>query len=206
MGRYIVKEPFDFAAFGSTVPIHIGEGVLVSYNIRKGKKDLVSHINLTVHSKDKDFVLSGPNVGDVEKNLREVEYNDLRISSERIKELHEKGEYSPEEQDEANYIKRVNTCAILNYLKKMEKKNYNTPGKPLFDKSVANWLSHQIAVKQKEYERLTVLAASDEDIIQNALMEYGNQERYNGDVEIANKITDVRNRYLEMLCESKNKE
>ena len=50
---------------------------------------------------------------------------------------------------------------------------------------------------EKDYSRLSILEASDEDIIQNALMEYGNQFRANYDSEVANKITDVRNRYLD---------
>ena len=92
---------------------------------------------------------------------------------------------------EDNYNKRINTAAILNYLRKV------TSSKEPMDKHVIDWISSEIGKLEKEFNRLKILAATDEDIIQTALMEYSNQERYNGDVEIANKITDVRNRYLD---------
>lgn len=201
MSRYLVKEAFEFTQFGSTIPVHIGEGVLVSYEIVTNPEMFGNDntVNLTIHGPENTFVLKGPAVTFPKDKLREIEFSDLRLSKNYIKQIHEEGKHTQAEQDESNYIKRINTTAILNYLKKMEKANYNIPGKPLFDKSVANWISHQIAVKQKELERLDVLAASDEEIIQTALLAYANQERYNNDVEVANKITDVRNRYLEMM-------
>ena len=205
MNRYITKEAFEFMTFnGGTIPITIGKGVLISYETYTHEPALNPNnaVRITVYGPNSNLILDGPNIIGIENYLREIGYNDLVHPKEYIREQ----ENYHKEQDEANYNKRINTAAVLNYLKKAEKANYDTPGKPLFDKSVANGISHQIAVKQKELERRDVLAATDEDIIQNALMEYGNQERYNGDVEIANKITDVRNRYLEMLCESKNKE
>ena len=172
---------------------------LVSYEIVTDSERFGDNVNLTIHGSENTFVLKGPAISFPKDKLREIEFRDLRLSKNYIKQIHEEGKHTQAEQDECNYIKRINTTAILNYLKKAEKVNYDTPGEPRFNKSVANWISHQIAVKQKELKRLDALAATDEDIIQNALMEYGNQERYNGDVEIANKITDVRNRYLNMI-------
>lgn len=199
MGKYIVEEAFEFTTFnGGTIPITIGKGVLISYEVYTREPGLNPNnaVRITVYGPNSNLTFEGLNLICFENYLREIEYKDLVHPKEYV---HEQENYH-KEQDEANYNKRINTAAILNYLYKIA--NSNTS----FDDKLVDWIPSEINRLKNEMKRLDVLAASDEDIIQNALMEYGNQERYNGDVEIANKITDVRNRYLEMLCESKNKE
>ena len=95
--------------------------------------------------------------------------------------------------DEANYDKRINTAAVLNYFSKI------TESLDSMDNCVVDWIASEVRQLKDEMKRLDILTASDEDIIQNALMEYGSQECYSNDTEIANKITDVRNRYLELI-------
>ena len=95
--------------------------------------------------------------------------------------------------DEANYNKRINTAAVLDYFHKIADSLDST------DNHVIDWIASEVRRLKDEMKRLDVLTASDEDIIQNALMEYGSQECYSNDTEIANKITDVRNRYLELI-------
>ena len=199
MNRYITKESFEFMTYnGGTIPITIGKGVLISYEVYTHEPALNPNnaVRITIYGPNSNLILDGPNLICIENYLREVEYKDLVHPKEYI---HEQENYH-EEQDEANHNKRINTAVVLNYLYKIA----NT--KESFNDKLIDWIPSEINRLKNEMKRLDVLAASDEDIIQNALMEYGNQKRYNGDVEIANKITDVRNRYLEMLCESKNKE
>lgn len=111
-------------------------------------------------------------------------------------EEEDKHKYTQTEQNEVNHIKRINTAAVLNYFRKV------TTSEDPMDKHICDWIESETKRLTGEMKRLDILAASDEDIIQNALMEYGNQECYSNDVEVANKITDVRNRYLDR----KNKE
>lgn len=216
--RYLVSKSFEFNDHTNvTHKIEVGE--LISYEVYSD-----CNMTITVYCRSGTIEIYG-HEKNIEDYIRAITYDDLKHPKEYIFEQQkdrtyrhgvtkkyafvdnldqvvEEGkdeEYAQAKQDKANYNKRIDTAAVLNYLKKAEKANYDTPGKPLFDKSIANWISHQIAVKQKELERLDILTATDEDIIQTALMEYGNQECYSNDVEIANKITDVRNRYLEMI-------
>ena len=193
MSRYITKKSFTFMPYDceSGIPITIGRGVLISYELYTHEPGLGFNnaVKITIYGPNSNLILDGPNIIGIENYLREIEYNDLVHPKEYI---HEQENYH-EEQDEANHNKRINTAAVLNYLYKIA----NT--KESFDDKLIDWIPSEINRLKNEMKRLDVLAASDEDIIQNALMEYGNQERYNGDVEIANKITDVRNRYLEMI-------
>lgn len=100
--------------------------------------------------------------------------------------------------DKVNHDKRINTAAVLNYLREI------TESEDPMDERISDWITSEVERLKGEMKRLDVLAASDEDIIQTALTGYY-QEHYSDDVEIANKITDVRNRYLEMLDDLKEK-
>ena len=96
---------------------------------------------------------------------------------------------------EANYNKRINIAAVLNYFHNIIK------SEDVMDERVFDWIKSETERLKDEMKRLDILTASDEDIIQTALMEYSNQERYNNDVEIANKIDEVRKRFLDNKTE-----
>ena len=203
MNRYIVKKEFEFYVYDGHIPVKVEEGNLVSYEIytREPGFDCNNAIKITVHGPDGDIILDGPNKLYLGEYLREIEFSDLKLPKSYIKKIHEEGKHTQVEQNEANYNKRINTAAVLNYFRKI------TISKDPMDKHVIDWISSEIEKLEKEYNRLKILGATDKDIIQTALIEYGNQERYNNDVEIANKITDVRNRYLELLdSKDKNKD
>ena len=218
MSRYIVKKAFKFTTYDSPEPVEIEEGNMVSYKVYNEPGFRCDNaIKITVYGPDSDIILDGPNKLYLGEYLREVEFNDLARSKEYMFEQQKDrtcrhgitknyvfvdnlDRVVEDNKDEANYNKRINIAAVLDYLQNV------TKSEETMDNRVIDWITSETVRLKDEMKRLDVLAASDEDIIQNALMEYGNQERYNGDVEIANKITDVRDRYLEMLCESKNKE
>ena len=219
MGRYIVKKEFEFYVYDGHMPVKVEEGNLVSYEIytREPGFGYNNAVKITVYGPDGDITLNGPNKLYLGEYLREIEYNDLIHPKGYIFEQQKDRTYRhgvtknycfvdnldqvvENGQNEANFNKRINTAAILNYFRKIIESN------DTMDERVFDWIELQITRLKDEMKRLDVLTATDEDIIQTALMEYGNQERYSNDIEIANKITDVRNRYLEMLNDSKEPE
>lgn len=192
----IVKKAFMFETFDSPEPVRIEEGNLISYEYYNDS----NNIKITVHGPDGNITLDGPTLY-LKDYVRDVEYNDLVHSKGYIFEQQKDRTYREGQKDnfiecdvdasdKANRNKRINTAAVLDYLK--EKSNGT-----FIDKIVVDWIKFEIEKLEKDYSRLSILEASDEDIIQNALMEYGNQFRANYDSEVANKITDVRNRYLD---------
>lgn len=211
MGRYIVKKEFEFYVYDGHMPVKVKEGNLVSYEIytREPGFDFNNAVKITVHNPDGDITLDGPNKLYLGEYLREIEYNDLVHPKEYMFEQQKDRTYRhgvtknygfvdnldkviEDDKDEANYNKRINTAAVLNYFHKIIESNDS------MDNRVFEWIESEKERLNNEMKRLDVLTATDEDIIQTALTGYY-QEHYSSDVEIANKITDVRNRYLEML-------
>lgn len=201
----IVKKAFMFRSFDNPEPVRIEEGNLISYEFYNN----TNNIRITMHGPDGNITLDGPTLY-LNDYVRDVEYDDLVHPKVYMFEQQKDRTYREgvtknygfvdnldkvveDGKDEANYDKRINTAAVLNYFHKI------TNSEDPMDKRVIEWIASEIKRLNDEMKRLDILTASDEDIIQNALMEYGNQECYSNDTEIANKITDVRNRYLEMI-------
>jgi hypothetical protein len=92
-----------------------------------------------------------------------------------------------------NRNKREYVACVIEYLKNIDINKENA------NKTIGSWIPQEIDRLNKEFGRLSVLAMSDSDIIQTALIELGNQYLAKYDTETSNKITDVRNRYLEMI-------
>lgn len=188
--RKIVKRAFMFKTFDRREPVRIEEGNLISYEFYNN----TNNIKITIHNSDGDTTLDGPTLY-LTDYIRDVEYKDLVHPEEYIhaEEQEDERKYTQAKQDKANHDKRINTAAVLNYFYEI------TKSEDAMDNRVFDWISSEINRLKGEMKRLDILTASDEDIIQTALIEYSNQERYNNNTEIANKITDVRNRYLEMI-------
>lgn len=200
MSRYITKESFTFVPYNCdpNIPITVGKGVLVSYEIytHEPSMGINNAIKITVHGPNSDIILDGPRTCIFEEYLREIEFDDLVHPKEYFPEKEYNEEYKRKciqtEKDEDNHDERINTAAVLNYFREI------TESEDPMDERISDWITSEVERLKGEMKRLDVLAASDGDIIQTALTGYY-QEHYSDDVEIANKITDVRNRYLEMI-------
>lgn len=86
-----------------------------------------------------------------------------------------------------------NIKAVLYYLNTVkDTENYkkNPP-------SLNDWLKSEKERLNKEYFNLCVMNANDKDIISQALIEMSNRYLDNNQVQIANKIDEVRKRFLD---------
>ena len=81
-----------------------------------------------------------------------------------------------------------NEC-IIRYLRNIDDKNLS--------KDIKEWKNSELEKLQEEHYELSLLNASDEDIILMALLETANIYRANYRDNIVNKIMEVRNRFLE---------
>ena len=89
-----------------------------------------------------------------------------------------------------------NEC-IIRYLSNIDDKN--------LPKDIKEWKNSELEKLQKEHYELTLLNASDEDIILMALIEMANIYRANYRDNIVNKIMEVRNRFLESQIKNQDK-
>lgn len=83
-----------------------------------------------------------------------------------------------------------NIKAVLDYINTLE--NYKK--KPL---SFTEWLESEKERLNKEYFKLSIINADDKDIISQALIEMSNKYNMNNQFQVANKIDEVRKRYLD---------
>lgn len=81
-----------------------------------------------------------------------------------------------------------NTKIVLDYLR--EKLNETT------GKTVLDWVKYEIEQKEKEYNNLSIVNASDKEIISQALIEMSCKYNVNNQFTVSNKIDEVRNRFL----------
>ena len=89
-----------------------------------------------------------------------------------------------------------NEC-IIRYLRNIDDKN--------LPKDIKEWKNSELEKLQKEHYELSLLNASDEDIIIMALIEMANIYRANYRDNIVNKIMEVRTRFIESQIESQDK-
>lgn len=81
-----------------------------------------------------------------------------------------------------------NIKVVLDYLR--EKRNETT------GKTVLDWVNYEIEQKQKEYNNLSIVNASDKEIISQALIEMSCKYNHQNQFDAANKIDAVRERFL----------
>lgn len=81
-----------------------------------------------------------------------------------------------------------NIKVVLDYLR--EKLNETT------GKIVLDWVKYEIEQKEKEYLNLSILNANDKDIISQALLEMSCKYNHQNQFNAANKIDEVRKRFL----------
>lgn len=97
-----------------------------------------------------------------------------------------------EEEDKCKYTQYESdlrdTKAVLNYLNALKYQD-NPP-------SLNEWLKSETERLQKEYNNLSIINADDKDIILQALIEMSNTYNANGQFNVANKITKVREKFL----------
>lgn len=97
--------------------------------------------------------------------------------------------YDVKVTDKTNQELKEATLAAIKYLRSIDCTN--------LEQTIVNFLGKEEKRLQKEYDKLSILTASDDEIIQNALLNYANEYLAHYDTETANKIRDVRDRYLE---------
>lgn len=173
----IVKKAFMFKSFDNPEPVRIEEGSLISYEFYNNS----NNIKITIHGPDGNITLDGPTLY-LKDYVRDVEYDDLVHPKGYMFEQQKDRTYREgvtknygfvdnldkvveDSKDEANYDKRINTAAVLNYFYKI------VDSKDSLDKHVYDWIVSEIKRLNDEMKRLDILTASDEDIIQNALKE-----------------------------------
>ena len=85
---------------------------------------------------------------------------------------------------------KKNIEIIINYLEGIKEK---------IDNKNTKWIDDEIHKLKSQRDRLMILGTTDEDIISVALMNMSNIYRERGDFKIADKISDVRKRYLNSI-------
>ena len=82
-----------------------------------------------------------------------------------------------------------NIKAVLDYLNALKYQD-NPP-------SLNDWLKSETERLRKEYFNLSIIDADDKDIISQALIEMFNKYNTNNQFQVANKIDEVRKRFLD---------
>lgn len=191
----IVKKAFMFRTFDSPEPVRIEEGNLISYEFYND----TNNIKITIHGPDSDITLCGPTLY-LKDYVRDVEYNDLvhpkgyMFEQQKDRTYREGQEdntakYDVKVTDKTNQELKEATLTVIKYLTSIDCTN--------LEQTIVSFLGSEEGRLEKEYDRLNILTASDDEIIQNALLYYANDYLAHYGTETANKISDVRYRYLE---------
>ena len=125
----------------------------------------------------------------------EVE-NDFDIA-EYIGPVSNERRYLHEQENTRNWNRRGEVAVILKYLKQM-KNEYDGRA----DASIVSFLKTEIEIFETEYNKLNILTADDCEVIQNALRDYAESLESMGN-EVADKINNVRDRYIKMFNDFK---
>ena len=206
----IVKKAFMFETFNSSEPVRIEEGNLISYEFYNDS----NNIEITIYGPDSDIKLCGPTLY-LRDYVRDVEYDDLVHPKEymfeqqkdrtyrhgvtknygfvdnldKVVEDGKNEEHDVKVTDETNQELKEATLTVIKYLRSIDCTN--------LEQTIVSFLGREEERLQKEYDRLNILTSSDDEIIQNALLYYANDYLSHYGTETADKIRDVRERYLD---------
>lgn len=199
--RYLVSKSFEYDDLtGVTHKIEVGE--LISYEVYTN-----GNMAITLYCRSGTIDIHG-HEEDIKNYLRPIAYNDLKHPHEYIFEQ-SKGDRTYREGQEDNTVtvdsekviengkdeeyrrKRVDIGTILDYLNLID-------CKPL-SKDTVQFLQSEKERLDKEYDKLTLLTSTDEEIIEKALSRMKNECLKDYDMDVAHKVEDVLQKWTNVL-------
>ena len=206
--RYLVSKSFEYDSLdGVTHKIEVGE--LISYEIYTD-----CNMNITLYCRSGTIDIYG-HEKNIEDYLRPITYDDLKHPHEYIFEQ-SKGDRTYREGQEDNTViadsekviedgkleeysrKRVDVGTILDYLNLID-------CKPL-SKDTVQFLQSEKERLDKEYDKLTLLTATDEEIVKKALIRMKKECLKEYDMDVAHKVEDVLNKWMNVLVASEEEQ